>query len=304
MKRNEINIRDPYVLLNDGKYYLYGTRSATCEVVSVAFITAIMHGMIKLLTRPGLNKIVINAVTMWTATSAAVLLMSAGISTNGTVILITVSMLVIPGIPLVNAVRNLLCGNEMNGILQMFKAIVETAALAAGIYLSLRMFHPQFETGGEITNALSDPILLILLSFGASVSFGAVFRIEPHDLVLAGLGGALSRIALLLLAPRISSRLIYMALAALVASLYAEILATKRKDPSTYFVYPAIIPLIPGDLFYYCLEGLFVGNLEMFTENGANCLLALLGMSSGFILSPIITHYIRKMRFRNLVKKS
>ena len=30
MKRQEINIRDPYVLVHGGKYYLYGTRSATC----------------------------------------------------------------------------------------------------------------------------------------------------------------------------------------------------------------------------------------------------------------------------------
>lgn len=30
MKRSEINIRDPYVLVHDGKYYLYGTRGATC----------------------------------------------------------------------------------------------------------------------------------------------------------------------------------------------------------------------------------------------------------------------------------
>ncbi|MDO5336195.1 MAG: glycoside hydrolase family 43 protein [Eubacteriales bacterium] len=30
MKTNEVNIRDPYVLLHEDKYYLYGTRSATC----------------------------------------------------------------------------------------------------------------------------------------------------------------------------------------------------------------------------------------------------------------------------------
>ena len=28
--RGEVNIRDPYVLLDKGKYYLYGTRSETC----------------------------------------------------------------------------------------------------------------------------------------------------------------------------------------------------------------------------------------------------------------------------------
>lgn len=30
MKTTEINIRDPYVLIHEEKYYLYGTRSATC----------------------------------------------------------------------------------------------------------------------------------------------------------------------------------------------------------------------------------------------------------------------------------
>ena len=30
MKRTEINIRDPFVLVHDGAYYLYGTRGATC----------------------------------------------------------------------------------------------------------------------------------------------------------------------------------------------------------------------------------------------------------------------------------
>ena len=30
VKRNEINLRDPFVLCHGGKYYLYGTRSATC----------------------------------------------------------------------------------------------------------------------------------------------------------------------------------------------------------------------------------------------------------------------------------
>ena len=30
MKRTDINIRDPYVLVEDGVFYLYGTRGKTC----------------------------------------------------------------------------------------------------------------------------------------------------------------------------------------------------------------------------------------------------------------------------------
>lgn len=37
MKSPEVNIRDPYVLLHEGKYYLYGTRSATTWGVADGF---------------------------------------------------------------------------------------------------------------------------------------------------------------------------------------------------------------------------------------------------------------------------
>ena len=30
MKTGEINVRDPFVMAHEGKYYLYGTRGATC----------------------------------------------------------------------------------------------------------------------------------------------------------------------------------------------------------------------------------------------------------------------------------
>ena len=37
MKRTDINIRDPYVLVDNGKYYIYGTRSSTCWGLAEGF---------------------------------------------------------------------------------------------------------------------------------------------------------------------------------------------------------------------------------------------------------------------------
>ena len=48
--------------------------------------------------------------------------------------------MMIPGIPLVNAVRNLLCGNEMNGILEILKVLMETVAIVLGLVLSIYLF--------------------------------------------------------------------------------------------------------------------------------------------------------------------
>lgn len=275
----------------------------TREILAVALVTAVLHYVMIFSTRLGLDRVVMNALNMFAATIAAIAVMQGGLSTNGPVILITVSMLVIPGIPLVNAVRNLLCGNEMNGILQIAKVVIETLAMGMGICLALWLFGLSDRMNNAVVTTMKNPWLLVLISFLASSSFGFVFRVSKEDIWLAGLGGALTRIFLLALAPVFPQRLMYVSLSALAAALYGELMATSRKDPSTYFIYPAIVPLIPGDLFYYALVALYLGDYPMFAGNAANCLLTLFGMSIGFVLSSIIAHYIRRMRHAKLMGK-
>lgn len=61
-------------------------------------------------------------------------------------------------------------------------------------------------------------------------------------------------------------------------------------------VNPAIIPLIPGDLFFYTLIGINQKNSEMVRTNGFDCALTLVSMSVGFALSFAIAHYVRKAK--------
>jgi uncharacterized membrane protein YjjP (DUF1212 family) len=72
--------------------------------------------------------------------SLAILFVKIGLAGQFAIVVIADVMLIIPGIPMVNAMRNLLCGNEMNAILQFMKVILETIALVAGIVISLEMF--------------------------------------------------------------------------------------------------------------------------------------------------------------------
>ena len=265
------------------------------EVLTVIPVTAAIHYLFMLMGRFQLAPIVTNAFTMLAATMLVMLAVLTGVTAKAPVILITAKMLLLPGIPLVYAVRNLLCSNEMNGILQTAKVTVETAALVVGIYGALLIFGRHDLLSHTIVTPMTNPVFLLILSFLASMNFGVVFRIPPHDLLRAGVGGLLTRAALLITTPFISNRAAYIFIAALVGALYAEVLAVKRRDPSTYFVYPAIIPLIPGDLLYYSVMGLYIGDRAMAEGNGYNCLLALVGMSVGFVLSSIIAHYVRKL---------
>lgn len=272
------------------------------EVFSVVLVVVAMHYFMIVAEKPGLNRLVTNALIMFFATVAAILVMQAGISDNAPVIMITLAMLVIPGIPLVNSVRNLLCGNEMNGIFQLAKVFIETMALAMGIFLALLLFGLNDEMKNAIVVTRSNPVFLVIVSFLASAAFGVVFRIPNRDLWCAGLGGALTRIILILLSPIVPVRLFFITVAALAAGLYAEGMATVRHFPSTYFIYPAIIPLIPGDLFYYTLVGVYIGDSQMISTNAMDCVLSLLGLSIGFVLSSIVAHYTRKRRFTALLR--
>lgn len=267
------------------------------ELIPVAFVVALIHFMMQILEKSGLDRLVINALTMFTAVSSAIAFVHSGFNDNLPAVIIGISLLMIPGIPLVNAMRNLLCGNEINGILQMLKIFVDTMALGMGIYVSIMLFGGDslIREAGSLTSP--NPSVMVILSFIASVGFGIVFRIPPKDLWLAGLGGALARIALLTLTPLMPGRLSYMTVSALIAALYAEFLAVKRRQPSTYFVYPSIIPLIPGDLFFFSLTGLYIGNISGFINNGVNCLISLSGLSIGFVLSSTVSHYARRIRY-------
>ena len=265
------------------------------EMICVVVITTVIHYTLRLIEIAKIDKILTNALVMWIATTIVFLLTGVGVSDNKPVLIITATMMIIPGIPLVNAMRNILCGNEMNGILQTARATVETFAIAMGIYVSILMFGKGTEFNAAIVSSMTNPIALVILSFLASCSFGVMFGVKPRDLWLAGLGGALTRIVMLLMFP-VASRLASVTVSALAASFYTEALATIHKKPSTYYIYPTIIPLIPGDLFFYALLGVYNHNPEMVRTNGINCALTLAGMSIGFVLSFVAAHYIRGWR--------
>ena len=139
---------------------------------------------------------------------------------------------------------------------------------------------------------------LVVLSFIASAGFGIVFNIQLRDLVYAAIGGTIVRIVYLLLQSALPDyRFIFTIVAAFCAALYSEILALVKKEPSVLYRYPSIIPLIPGDLFFYVAAGIIWGNTDLIKDYGPSLGLVLIGISLGFVLCSTIVHYIRKFKF-------
>ena len=265
------------------------------EVLCVMCIVAVLQQEMRLLSQPRIDQVIVNAMIMFSATALAYLFQS-DFGVELPVLVITAIIMIVPGISMVNATRNLLCGNEINGFIQVLKITIETLALSFGIVLAMIAFRWDGSLQETVVKGSSSPALLITLSFAVSVLVGITFRIDPSDLWLAGLGGTLSRVTLILLTSVEKRPLVYTMIAAFICALYAEFLASKRKDPSTYFIYPTILPMIPGGSFYYSLMGLYASDPKMFRDNGVECILTLLGMSAGFVASSIAAHYARRMK--------
>lgn len=110
------------------------------DIVSADINTLILLWLTDYLSRRNINRIVANALCTWIVGSLAILYVILGIGEHYFIIVVVNSMFLVPGSDMVNAFRNLLCGNEMNGILEFLKVILETMAIVSGLILSLYMF--------------------------------------------------------------------------------------------------------------------------------------------------------------------
>ena len=110
------------------------------DIISADIVVFILFWMLKAFSRTSVNQIITNLVTMLFAGTASLFLVWIGLGQNYFIIIIICGMMRIPGIGLVNAARNLLCGNEMNGILEMIKALLEALAIVLGLVASIFLF--------------------------------------------------------------------------------------------------------------------------------------------------------------------
>ena len=134
---------------------------------------------------------------------------------------------------------------------------------------------------------------LIAVSFGCSFGLGFVFRIPARDLVWAGIGGGLTRCVYLIMLAVSDNTFLQTLVAAIFAALFAEIMAMRQRTPSTVFLYPAILPLIPGGTMYYIALNLILGEEAAAMNYFKDCVLALTGMCLGFVLISTFTYYRR-----------
>ncbi len=116
------------------------------DLLIVSLNTLVLYFMTMFFSRAKLNRIISNSIAMMLCGFSAILFTRCGFAQNMPAIIITNAFYLIPGIPMVNAVRNIFCGNEMNGIIEMVKVILEVVTIVAGLYIAYVLFGSDVST--------------------------------------------------------------------------------------------------------------------------------------------------------------
>ena len=143
-------------------------------------------------------------------------------------------------------------------------------------------------------------LIQIFMGCLGSLGFGILFNIRGRKLIIASLGGLMSWSVFLLLAPLFPSEALRYFFASAAVTIYAELFARIIKTPTTMFLVPSLIPLIPGGALYYTMNYALNEQWSVFAAKAVYTLELAFALALGIIavttLNRMINVVVKKLR--------
>lgn len=128
-----------------------------------------------------------------------------------------------------------------------------------------------------------NPVVQILMGTLGTLGFNILFNIRGRKLLLATLGGLISWSVFLALGPVLPSEALRYLVSSATITVYGELMARLEKTPTTTFLVPALIPLIPGSALYYTMNYALGEQWGRFAEQAFYTLQLALSLAVGII---------------------
>ena len=119
---------------------------------------------------------------------------------------------------------------------------------------------------------LMPTIIKIIAGVVGTVGFAILFRLKPLHWIYAGLVGLFACISYFVVFNTTGDVFFANLFGAFVCAFISEIFARIAKTPTTVFVLPGIITLVPGSTLYYTMSNLLN---EKYVEAGENLLVTI-----------------------------
>jgi len=119
---------------------------------------------------------------------------------------------------------------------------------------------------------IAENVTHILLSGIAALCFAVIFNAPRKELLSCSFTGAFGLFIYLLAEKNTLSLPFATFLGAVAVATIARLLSYTRSSPSTLFLIPGIIPLVPGANMYNTMKAVLENNLTLFYFEGTNTL--------------------------------
>ena len=183
----------------------------------------------------------------------------------------------LPGLALTSAIRDTIMGDLVSGVARFAEVTMSALSLAGGMGASL-YFYINF-TGQQIgaggTAALDMPIWSLML-------FG-VLAVAPYSVMMQAPKKAI---------PAAGSPYLGYFLSTLLAASASEVLARVLKMPTSVFLFPGIIILVPGMGLYETMLHVVLGNSTMALQLGSTVLICAGLMALSMAVTGVIARSI------------
>ena len=211
-------------------------------------------------------------------------------------------MMLVPGLPITNAMRDIIYGDTNSGINRIVQVFLIAAALAVGTAtawsLAERLWGAPVSAPAVNHSILAQCLFACIGCFG----FSLLFNIHGPGGILCTIGGVACWVVFWLSQRLGFSEILSYFLASLFASLYSEIMARIRKYPAISYLLVSAFPLIPGAGVYYTMNFAVRGEMDMFAYRGMNTAAIAGIMAVGILLGSTVFRMYAQWKSRRMQK--
>ena len=233
-----------------------------CGGISGILLGLINHFLGKLKVNPFFTTIAAAFVMAF----ASYMMAATGIADNVDTVIIGALMILVPGLIFTNAMRDIIFGDTNSGINRIVQVLLVAAAIALGTGAGWSAANIFFEipAGAPLITHLYE--IQNIATFIACIGFSIIFNIHGFVIVICAFGGVLTWAVYCAAGYFGADIYVSYFYAAVIAAIYAEMMARIRKYPAISYLVVAIFPLIPGAGIYYATNFLMQGNRDAFVQ--------------------------------------
>lgn len=229
--------------------------------------------------------------------------------------LLACALFIVPGVPLINFVDDMIDNHLLVGITRAANTVMMIGAMTFGITFAMRILVMNDveidHKFSELSMVPHDPYYVYAIAAAISaVGFSMIFNIQRRLLWVVALGGIIA----VCIRNFVNFELGYgPVIGSFMGSFVVSLIAVKAVHwfhvPNHVLTIPSVIPMIPGVLMYRSLLGFInlhgvIGEVTNAFSNGINSALIILCISLGVAVPNIFARrYIAKDRQRYLLEE-